>query len=174
MRSGFFRLAGLLLASCIFFGQASRAQEAAGQSGHPPFLYVTVATAGQIVEEGEGTYALVVAKQDIQHVLEISEDPFELENTISGARILSTWGESASRFGEGVTMAGSIVGASKRLAHVNISSIDRTAEAIRYVFHLDKHAPLDLEAFGSLQSLTIVNYCCHAYGGSGDWLWGRE
>ena len=57
---------------------------------------------------------------------------------------------------------------------INIASVVKTADKIEYVFFLDGNEPVNLTKFRKLDEVTIVNYCCHPDGGSGEWLWGDK
>jgi len=169
------QFAGLLIALYLALplSASATAESAGAQATTPPFLYVLVAKQAKVIKGDGGDYALVIAKGDIDHVIEISEKPFKMANFISSAKIVKTWKTGAGDFGKGITMKGSIMGANKTLTGVNIKSISKTAEDMRYVFFRDGNAPVNLDDLGTLQSVTTVNYCCHPEGGSAEWLWGN-
>ncbi|MCP4328897.1 MAG: hypothetical protein GY791_10730 [Alphaproteobacteria bacterium] len=146
---------------------------ATAENGTPPFLYVVVADEGEIRKHGED-YVISLEKDDIDHVLEIGESPFKLENYISADRIESTWKEGAGNFGPGVTMKGTILSEDGAIPGINIRSISKTADEMVLVFFLDNNAPIDSRLLGEIEDVTIVNYCCHPTGGSGEWLWGER
>jgi len=164
------RLAGLLIG--LFLGlplAAVAVAETPGAKGATaPFLYVMVAKQGKVIEGDNGDYTLVVAKGDIDHVIEISEKPFKMGNFISRDRIVKTWKTGAGNFGKGITMKGTFMAGGEAIASVNIKSISKTDADMRFVFSQDGGAPLDLQKFGTLQALTTVNYCCHPEGGSAE------
>ncbi len=164
-------LIGLLLALSLSARATTESAEA--QAATPPFLYVLVAKQAKVIKGDGGDYNLVISKGDIDHVIEISEKPFKMANFISKAKIVETWKTGAGDFGKGITMKGSFLGANKTLTGVNIKSISKTADDMRFVFFRDGNAPVNLDDFGTLQSVTTVNYCCHPEGGSGEWLWGN-
>ena len=164
-------LIGLLLA--LPLSASATAKPAGAQATTPPFLYVLVAKQAKVIKGDGGDYTLVIAKGDIDHVIEISEKPFKMGNFIYSDKIVKTWKTGAGDFGAGITMRGTFMGAGKALKGVNIKSISKTADDMRYVFSQAGNAPVNLDEFGTLQSVTTVNYCCHPEGGGGEWLWGN-
>lgn len=139
----------------------------------PPFLYVLSAKKVKIEAAEGGDHLLVIKKAHIEHVLEISEAPFKMANSISGDKIVNTWKTGAGDFGTDITMKGSVLGADHSIAGINIKSISKTEEDMRFVFFQDDMAALDLKQVGVLKQVVIVNYCCQPEGGSGQWLWGQ-
>jgi len=138
----------------------------------PPFIYVVVAEEAEIEKHGD-YYEISIEKDDIGHVLEISEMPFRLENYISSDRIVPTWKEGAGDFGAGVTMKGTILTDDGAIPDINIRSISKTANEMTFVFSLEQGASIEAGLLSEIDDVTIVNYCCHPEGGSGQWLWGQ-
>jgi len=153
----------------LLFPQSGIAEQMA-ETDTPPFLYVVVVDAGKIERHGED-YILKLNKDYIDHVLEISEKPFELRRYISADRIVATWQKGAGDFG-GATMQGTILSQAGVIPGINIKSITKTDDEMHYVFSLNSDEHLDLSKFGELVEVTTINHCCHPEGSPDEWLWG--
>ena len=163
--------AQLATAFLILFTASASAQQQA-DTGTAPFLYVVVADDARITKKGDN-YVLEIDNDEIEHVLEISENPFELKNYISANDIVRNWKQGAGDFG-GATMKATILSEDGAIPVINITSIVKTANKMEYVFFLDGNAPVNLTKSHKLDEVTVVNYCCHPEGGSGEWLWGGK
>lgn len=163
--------AQLAAAFLILFTASASAQQQA-DTGTAPFLYVVVADDARITKKGDN-YVLEIDNEEIEHVLEISENPFELKNYISANDIVRNWKQGAGDFG-GATMKAIILSEDGAIPDINITSIVKTANKMEYVFFLDGNAPVNLTKFRKLDEATFVNYCCHPEDGSGEWLWGGK
>ena len=139
----------------------------------PPFIYVVVASEGEISETGSGHYVLSLEKDDIDHVMEISESPFRLANYISADKIIRTWKTGAGNFGEGITMEGTVLSENHTLPGIRISTIAKNETHMTFGFTLANGGKLDLDELDEIENVTVVNYCCHPGYGSGEWLWGK-
>ena len=155
----------------------SAAAETAGTGTKAPFQYMVVASVGEVTDVGDGSYTIVLKKEDIEHVIEISQDPFEVGHTISANEIAATWKPGAGKFGE-YTMGGRILAVDTLIAPINITAISKSETDMRWSFFMNDRfmndrAPLPAASIGSLKSFAVVNYCCHPDGGGPEWLWGN-
>lgn len=164
-------LVGHIAAALLLMSAVSALAQPAAETGTPSFLYVVVAEEGKIKKKGDD-YVLKLDKDDIEHVLEISEKPFKLKNYISADKLVRTWQEGAGDFG-GATMKATILSEDGAIREVSLKSITKTAKKMKFVFNLDGNASVDLDKFRKIDEVTVVNYCCHPEGG-GEWLWGGK
>jgi len=172
MRVNAYYFVGHIAAALLLLSSASALAQSTAEAGTPPFLYVVVAEEGKIKKKGDD-YVLKLDKDDIEHVLEISEKPFKLKNYISADELVRTWQEGAGDFG-GATMKATILSEDGAIPAVNLKSITKTSDKMEFVFILDGNASVDLDKFRKLDEVTVVNYCCHPEGGGGEWLWGGK
>ncbi len=168
MKEKMFDFASHIAAALLLLSPASALAQQMEDTGTRPFLYVLIADEGEIEGKGDN-YVLRLENDDIEHVLEISEKPFKLKNYISADDIVRTWQEGSGDFG-GKTMKGTILSEHGAIPGMNIKSITKTADRMEYDFFLDGNAPVDLDKFRELDEVTVVKYCCHHEGGSGEWL----
>ncbi|MCP4307231.1 MAG: hypothetical protein GY788_20650, partial [bacterium] len=108
----------------------------------------------------------------IKHVLEVSEAPFTLMNSISADTIVDTWKTGAGNF-QGVAMKAWVLARNHEILPINLTAIVKSDDTMRFDFFLPDDAMLAADRLGPLEDVTIVNYCCHPGDKNGEWLWGN-
>lgn len=136
-----------------------------------PYIYVVIAEEAEI-ESNNGNFVLTIEQDDIDHVLEISKDPFKLTRFISDRDIVRGWKPGGSDFSAGGPMKGTITSEDGALAEINIVSVARTADEMSYVFGLDAGTTLPATMLGEVDDVAIVSYCCGT-GGDAEWIWSK-